>query len=227
MEPDYQPASGSFPSPTAGLEIALQADFSSPREASDLETPIRISDEAVAMGFQTIKSMEYQPYLPEYPKTDTTSTRLYVDIRYIGITVSIALSRPSISCSLDMRLGLGKGSSFVGTGEESKSGIGFLVAEVFEEVSVPDQTCLEQKVKRYRSGKQYKLLQPTTKHTTHSSTTRRPCLRRTRRKGPAERGLAAVLNSVLNSQFGIPSILDLAHISVSVKVEKKLNIPFC
>ena len=71
----------------------------------------------------------------------------------------------------DVRLGLGKVSSFVGTGEtilrvacilrESRSGIGFLVAEVFEEleVSVPDQS-LEEQVKRYRSGKKYKLLQP-------------------------------------------------------------------
>lgn len=60
-----------------------------------------------------------------------------------------------------MRLGLG----FVGTGETvyvaciSNSGIGFLPAEVFEEVPIPDQS-LEQEVKRYRSGKQYKLLQP-------------------------------------------------------------------
>ena len=68
----------------------------------------------------------------------------------------------------DARLGLGKVSSFVGTGEailrvacilrESKSGIGFLVAEIFEEVSVPGG--LEDQVKRCRTGKQYKLLQP-------------------------------------------------------------------
>jgi hypothetical protein len=69
----------------------------------------------------------------------------------------------------DSRLGLGKVSSFVGTGgavlrvacilRESESGIGFLVAEVFEEVSVPEKG-LEKQVKRYRSGKQYKLLPP-------------------------------------------------------------------
>ena len=68
----------------------------------------------------------------------------------------------------DARLGLGKVSSFVGTGEailrvacilrESMSRIGFLVAEIFEEVSIPEST-LEKQVKRYRSGRQYKLLQ--------------------------------------------------------------------
>jgi hypothetical protein len=67
------------------------------------------------------------------------------------------------------RGGLGKVSSFVSTGEtvlrvacilrEGNSGIGFLVAEVFEEVSVPEKS-LEEQVKRYRSRKQYKLLQP-------------------------------------------------------------------
>jgi hypothetical protein len=70
---------------------------------------------------------------------------------------------------VDSRFGLGKVSSFVGTGEavlrvacilrESRSGIGFLVAEVFEAVSVPEQS-LEGQVKRYRSVKQYKLLRP-------------------------------------------------------------------
>ena len=67
----------------------------------------------------------------------------------------------------DPRLRLGKVSSFVGTGEtilrvacilrESKSGIDFLLAEVFEEVSISGS--LEEQVKRYRSGKQYQLLQ--------------------------------------------------------------------
>ncbi|KAN0086761.1 hypothetical protein V8E54_000449 [Elaphomyces granulatus] len=70
---------------------------------------------------------------------------------------------------VDSRFGLGKVSSFVATGEnvlrvvcilrESRSGIGFLVAEVFEAVSLPEQN-LEGQVKRYRSVKQYKLLQP-------------------------------------------------------------------
>ena len=68
----------------------------------------------------------------------------------------------------DSRQGLGKVSSFVGTGEtvlrvacilrESESGIGFLLAEVFEEVSVPAENGLEKQVKRYRSRKQYRLL---------------------------------------------------------------------
>jgi hypothetical protein len=68
----------------------------------------------------------------------------------------------------DARLGLGKISSFVSTGEtilrvacilrESRSGIGYLVAEVFEEVSIPGG--LEEQIRRYRSGKKYKLLQP-------------------------------------------------------------------
>jgi hypothetical protein len=70
---------------------------------------------------------------------------------------------------VDSQLGLGKVLSFVCAGEailriacilrERKSGIGFLVAEVFEEVPVPEQSPGKQ-VKRYRSGKQYKLLQP-------------------------------------------------------------------
>jgi hypothetical protein len=70
---------------------------------------------------------------------------------------------------VDSRFELGKVSSFVGIGEtvlrvacilrESKSGIGFLVAQVFEAVSIPEQS-LEGQVKRYRSIKQYKLLQP-------------------------------------------------------------------
>lgn len=50
--------------------LLKQAGSSSPREVIDLEPPIRISDEAVAMGFQTVKSMAYQSYLLEYPKTD-------------------------------------------------------------------------------------------------------------------------------------------------------------
>ncbi|KAN0076299.1 hypothetical protein V8E54_006441 [Elaphomyces granulatus] len=70
---------------------------------------------------------------------------------------------------VDVQRGLGKVSSFVSIGEtvlrvacilrEGNSGIGFLVAEVFEEVSVPEKS-LEEQVKRYRSRKQYKLLQP-------------------------------------------------------------------
>jgi hypothetical protein len=68
-----------------GLEIALQAGSSSPREVVDLEkTPIRISDEAVAMGFQTVKSMAYQSYLPEYPKTDNAGFGYCINVGHLS-----------------------------------------------------------------------------------------------------------------------------------------------
>jgi hypothetical protein len=75
---------------------------------------------------------------------------------------------------VDSRFSLGKVSSFVSIGEtvlriacilrESKSGISFLIAEVFERMSVPEGS-LEEQVKRYQTRKQYKWLQPNTVQT--------------------------------------------------------------
>jgi hypothetical protein len=64
---------------------SLQASYGSPQEVVDLDkTPIRISDEAVAHGFQTVKSLTYQSYLPEYPKTDNAGFGYSLNVSHLS-----------------------------------------------------------------------------------------------------------------------------------------------
>jgi hypothetical protein len=63
---------------------AVRPTIDYPSEVNDPDGAIRISGDAVATGFDTVKFIKYQSYIPEYPTTDNSGFAYCVNVGHLS-----------------------------------------------------------------------------------------------------------------------------------------------